>query len=271
MYKLIASDLDGTLLQNDKSLSQENDQAIYKIVEKGVHFVPCSGRGVFEIPTYVREHPAVRYVIGGDGSMLYDRVTGEQTIWGMERDVKAEVLDIFSKYQVSLSIRYKGECYVKADEHDVDTYRSYRYDDAYIDFLYAFSHPVDDFDTFCRDLDEIEMICAFFKTDEEWKACQARMDALNSVQTAICNDNSFEVFSANAGKGKAMLHLASKLGIDQSETIAVGDTINDRTSVETAGLGLAMGNAYEELKAIADEVVCRNDEHVAPYILERYL
>ena len=271
MYKLIASDLDGTLLQDDKSLSRENDQAIYEIVKKGVHFVPCSGRGVFEIPTYVREHPAVRYVIGGDGSMIYDRETGEQTIWGMPKEVVQTVLDIYADYDVSLSVRYKGECYVRADEHDPDIYRSYRYDDAYIDFLFTFSHQVDDFDAFCRGLDEIEMICAFFKTDEEWKACQARMDALSSVQTAICNDNSFEVFSANAGKGKAMLHLAAKLGIDQSETIAVGDTINDHTSVKAAGLGLAMGNAYEELKAIADEVVCRNDEHVAMYILNHYL
>lgn len=271
MYKLIASDLDGTLLQDDKSLSAENDRAICDIVEKGVHFVPCSGRGVFEIPTYIREHPAVRYVIGGDGSMLYDRVTGEQTIWGMEGDAKNAVLDMFTQYDVSLSIRYKGECYVRTDEHNVDTYRSYRYDDAYIDFLYAFSHQVDDFDAFVRDLDEIEMICAFFKTDEELEECQARLDAMSSVQTAVCNNNSFEVFSANAGKGKAMLHLANKLGIGQSETIAVGDTINDRTSVQAAGLGLAMGNAYEELKALADEVVCRNDEHVARYILEHYL
>ena len=271
MYKLIASDLDGTLLQDDKSLSKENDQAMFEIAKKGVHFVPCSGRSVFEIPTYVREHPAVRYVIGGDGSMIYDRETGEQTIFGMPKEVVQTVLDIYAEYDVSLSVRYKGKCYVRADEHDVDIYRSYRYDDAYIDFLYAFSHQVEDFNAFCRRLDEIEMICAFFKTDEEWKSCQARMDALDTVQTAVCNDNSFEVFSIDAGKGKAMLRLAETLGIDQSETIAVGDTINDRTSVQAAGLGLAMGNGYEEIKAIADAVVCRNDEHVARYLLEHYL
>ncbi len=270
-YRIVACDLDGTLLQADKSLSPENNQAIVDIDAKGVQFVPCSGRALYEIPEYVRNHPAVRYIIGGDGSMIYDRVTGEQLIFGMEPDVYTAVLDIFADYRTSLSVRHKGHCYVRADEHNEEAYRRYRLDDAYIQFLYDFSRQVDDFDGFCRGLDEIEMISAFFADDDELEACRARIDALGTVQTAVCNLNSFEVFSNKAGKGTALLTLADKLGVAPNDTIAVGDTINDRSSVACAGLGLAMGNAYEELKAIADEVVCRNDEHVARYIWEHYL
>ena len=77
--------------------------------------------------------------------------------------------------------------------------------------------------------------------------------------------------ASSAGKGNALLLLAELLGVDRNATIAVGDSTNDCTMVETAGLGLAMDNAVPKLKAVADAVVCNNRDHVVKYILEHYI
>ena len=84
--------------------------------------------------------------------------------------------------------------------------------------------------------------------------------------------HNIEIISERAGKGKALHRLARLTGIDPSETIAVGDSSNDSEVIRAAGLGIAMKNAWDELKEIADEVAdCTNDEHVAKYILENYI
>ena len=80
-----------------------------------------------------------------------------------------------------------------------------------------------------------------------------------------------EVYSSEAGKGKTLSALADKLGIDIADVIAVGDSTNDAQLVKTAGLGLAMENACDDLKAIADRVICNFSEHSARYILENFI
>ena len=73
---IVASDLDGTLLHSGEGLSEENKEAIRKMGELGVAFVPCSGRTFMEMPAVVRENPDIRYYIGGDGGIVYDKLTG---------------------------------------------------------------------------------------------------------------------------------------------------------------------------------------------------
>ena len=74
-YKLIASDLDGTLLTPQKTVSQENEAAIRELCELGVHFVPCSGRAYEQMPSFIRSNPYVRYYIYSDGAGIYDKKT----------------------------------------------------------------------------------------------------------------------------------------------------------------------------------------------------
>jgi hydroxymethylpyrimidine pyrophosphatase-like HAD family hydrolase len=95
--------------------------------------------------------------------------------------------------------------------------------------------------------------------------------ALGDVKIAASEKYNIEIYHKSAGKGRALYPLAEFLGCDISEIIAVGDSKNDVEMVEEAGLGLAMSNSMEELKAIADEIICSNEEHAAKYILENYI
>ena len=72
-YKLIVSDLDGTLLNEEMETGERNDAAIRAFFERGILFVPSSGRTYYEIPESVRENPYVRYVIYSNGTAVYDK------------------------------------------------------------------------------------------------------------------------------------------------------------------------------------------------------
>ena len=83
--------------------------------------------------------------------------------------------------------------------------------------------------------------------------------------------NYLEVYSYDAGKGKTLAAFADKLGVDVADVIAVGDSDNDSTMIEKAGLGLAVANACDALKEIADQTICDNSEHIAKYVLENFI
>ena len=87
------------------------------------------------------------------------------------------------------------------------------------------------------------------------------------------NDYAFgnRIYELRTAMKLSQTDLADMLGVDRKDTIAVGDSTNDSEAIKDAGLGLAMENACDELKQIADEIVCNNKEHVARYILENYI
>ena len=131
--------------------------------------------------------------------------------------------------------------------------------------------PISDFDAFCDTLDEIEMICTFFKYDDELNGCRERFIADGAYGVAATETTNIELFDKEAGKGNALWRLADLLGVPREKTIAVGDNINDLDNLSHAGLALAMENAVDEIKRVAHRTVCHNDAHAMAYILENIL
>ncbi len=270
-YKILSTDLDGTLFTHGKHISEENQRAIKAMTDSGVLFVPNSGRTLTEMPDVLVKHPLVRYIIHSDGATVYDRQTGERILLCMPQEVSRHVLSLLRPYKTSISLRHGGKCYVNAKEHNTADYMALGVDAGWRSFFFEFSHPVDGFSDFCHAAEEVEMICAFFSNEDERQAAIKALNAYSEVQIAFTAPNNIEIFSKQAGKGSALLALAASLGIDPAATIAVGDSTNDSDMVKKAGLGLAMENACPELKKIADAVICNNREHAMAYILEHYI
>ena len=271
-YKILASDLDGTLFLPDMTISKENEAAIKELSDMGIYFVPSSGRTFTEIPKNVREHPFVRYIIFADGAGVYDKQKESVVVSKhIPHDSLIKLLDILSEYQTILTLRTGGRSYVDATRNNDEEYAKHRMSIYYRDFVYDTNNPIDNFDTFCRSLDNAEMISPFFADDDEMAECRQRLEATGEYTVASSERCNFEIFSSKAGKGRALLALAEALGISQEETIGVGDTTNDMNLIQLAGLGLAMDNAYQELKDAADAVICSNKEHAIKYILEHYI
>ena len=270
-YKMIASDLDGTLFNNKKEVSPENLGAIDRMAELGVYFVPCSGRTLAEIPENVKGIESVRYIIHSDGAVIHDKATGERIERCMAQSAAKPALDILFEYENSMTVRYKGESYVDASAHTAENYTHHRVDGFYQDMIFAVCRPMWDYKRFCYGLDGIEMICIHFHSPEALEECFARLMKLEGVSVTRLEEQSIEVYAKEAGKGNGILRLAEHLGIDRAETVAMGDSGNDIDMLRKAGLSLVMANGLDIAKAEADAVICSNEEHGVKFVLENYI
>lgn len=270
-YKLIASDLDGTLLKNNMSVSVQNKYAIKELIQLGVYFVPSSGRTLNEFPQEVLDNPHVRYIIHSIGAVVYDKQTKKRITMCMPHDLSMFVLDTLNEYDAMLNVRNEGNCYVDVECVKDEACDYYRVNAYFRRFIYETAIPVTDLIYFCRSMGEIEMISAFFHDDAQYEECKKRLEATGELIIACSGSQNMEIIHKKAGKGNALYCLAELLGIDKESTIGVGDSTNDSALIEAAGLGLAVGNACDELKEIADEVICSNEEHIMVHILENYI
>lgn len=270
-YKLVASDLDGTLLKNDQTLSPENAAAIAEMKRRGIHFAISTGRTYAEILPALREDPNIPYVIHSDGAVIRDRERKEIHTNCFSGGLQKLVLDTLFACESWFTVRYKGVSYYDGEHSTPADYVHHRVTEYYQAIVRDCNVPMKDFQSFCRSMEEIEQITVFFHSDAELEASRKAFLDTGLLDTSCSSPNSFEVYRADAGKGNALRKLAELLGLEQSQTIAIGDTINDMTIVAAAGLGLATDNAMEALKEAADAVICSNEDHVAAYVLEHYL
>lgn len=271
-FKIVVSDLDGTLLNEKKEISEENLLAIREMTERGVHFVASSGRSLGEIPTEILENPYIRYISCSDGAVIYDKTTGEAIVKNyMPRDVVRECVKILRDYEILPMTHGGGKLYIDRDGYSHENYVYHNVTPAFEKVNGLLGIRVDDCLSESKNSDEVELFCAFFHSQAELEECAERLLALGDVKIASSEQFNIEVYSKSAGKGKALYPLADFFGCDISEIIAVGDSKNDFEMVKEAGLGLAMSNAMPELREIADKVICSNEEHSAKYILENYI
>ena len=269
-YKIISTDLDGTLFDEKGHISAENEAAIRELTARGVLVVPNSGRCMAEMPAIIKDHPLFRYLIQSDGAVVYDKQTGKRLMHCMPKSVTDVVFEILTDYRCSVSVRQNGLCYVRDTAHNDADYAANKVADGWRDYFYTIATPTD-FSLFTQPDTAVEMICVFFADMEERAACTKQLQALGTVQVASTASNNIEIFSVDAAKGKALLALAASLGIDSKDTIGVGDSTNDSDMILRAGLGLVMENACPELKALGGTVICHHRDHAMRYILEHFI
>lgn len=270
-YKIISSDLDGTLLDRSMNVSKENRAAIEKLSKLGVHFVPNSGRALREIPEEVKNLPGTRYIIYSDGTVIYDKITGEKNALYMSREDADEAYRILCEYDTMPLLHASGNSYAAAEKFNEEAFCHYQVSPVFGNFLRETNLPRKDFRELVHTSNEIELFYTPFHDDREMEECKKRLQETGRYLIVSSIPHSIEVLSIHGGKGQALLRLADMLGVDRRATIAVGDSTNDMAMIVDAGLGLAMSNACEELKEAADGIACSNEEHVARYLLENYI
>lgn len=270
-YKLVASDLDGTLLKNDQTLSPENAAAIAEMTRRGVHFAVSTGRTYGELPPALRADPNIRWYICSDGGLIYDKQADKRCTACLEGALQKLVLDTLFGCECFFTAHCNGVSWYDGKRANPEELAYNNVSPYFQQLVTQCDEPSADFREHCYRMEGIEQITAFFHSDEELARCRRTLLATGQVEAAWSNPCYMELYHAQAGKGRGLLKLAELLGVEQSQTVAIGDTANDASILQAAGLGLATDNAKPELKAIADTVICSNEEHVAAYVLEHYL
>lgn len=271
-YKIVASDLDGTLLNKEQIVSEENLQAISEMNRLGVEFIPTTGRSMNEVDPSLINSPDIRYIITSNGAVVYDKNIGKTILTRyIPRDDVSLVLENLRPYNVFIVAKEGGKSYFDKNRYNSEFLNNCGIDAYFGHIISQHAEALEDFESFLLSSNEIEMIVVFFEFDEAARYCKQIFEDSGRLCAAHANIGYLEVYSSDAGKGKTLVTFADKLGIDIADVIAIGDSNNDSTMIEEAGLGLAVANACDALKELANQTICDNSEHIAKYVLENFI
>ena len=271
-YKIVASDLDGTLLNKEQTVSEENFRAISEMNRLGVEFVPTTGRGMNEIDRSLINSPDIRYIITSNGAVLFDKNIGKPLLTRyVSKDSVHLILEALRPYNVFIAVHEGGTTYFDKNKYNPEFMNLCGIDAYHGHILSQHAEAVEDFESFLLSSDEMELICIFFEPDKGARTCKQIFEDSGKLCAANPHANYLEVYSSEAGKGKTLAAFAEKLGVDIADVIAVGDSNNDSTMIQEAGLGLAVANACDALKELADQTICDHSEHIAKYVLENFI
>ncbi|MBU5244620.1 Cof-type HAD-IIB family hydrolase [Bacillus halotolerans] len=284
--KLIATDLDGTLLNSKHQVSSENENALRQAQRDGIEVVVSTGRAYFDVVSIFEPLGIKTWVISANGAVIHDP---DGRLYHSETIDKKRAYDILSWLQ---SENYYYEVFTDSAIYtpqngrqllDVELDRvksanpkadlSVLMQAAEVQYSQSGFAYIDTFQELFEEDKQIDFYnilgFSFFKDKLEagWQRYQEDKD-LTLVSSA---DHNFELSSKKASKGQALERLAKRLNIPMKETAAVGDSLNDRSMLEAAGKGVAMGNAREDIKAIADAVTLTNDEHGVAHMIKHLL
>lgn len=289
MYKLVAIDLDGTLLNSYGEISQRNKEAIQKSIQKGAEIVIASGRPISSAKSYANETGANNYIVCGNGSILYD-MKNEKIIYDkfIDRQKALEIIKICEDNSIFFNIYTENLTISKSMNYNISFYNNENKkvpDDKktnikIIDNIYKYVEENSNiqilkitvcdeskiiFDGIIRKLREIKdievldlqhMARKYIKLGTEEKKVEYYYT---------------EITSKGVDKWGAIMKLAEILKIDQSEIIAIGDNMNDKEMIENAGLGIIMQNSAPYMKEFADVVVSDNNNDGVAEALENYI
>ena len=259
MYKIIVSDLDETLLNSSKSVSEQDKAAIRAVREMGVRFVPASGRGYRSMDKTLKELDlygrAGEYVVSFNGGAITEN-HGNRLLHfqGIPFSAAEELYRRGFGYDVCIHV------------YTIDTVYVYNFTQSERDFLRGRMEVVEVQDRnldFLRGQDIVK--CLYMNTDHAYLEQIARdlSDITGDMDVSYSSNRYLEFNQKGVNKGSGLRKLAELLGVDMKDTIAIGDNYNDLTMIQAAGLGVGVGNTVEELKPLCDYVTAADCDHSA--------
>ena len=273
--RIVALDLDGTLLDSQKRLSERNRAALERVAAKGVLVVPTTGRFFGMMPPAIRDLPFVRYAITINGAQVYDRETDTALVRDeIPLDMALAVMETLDGYDVIYDCYRQNWGWMTAALQDKAA--DYATNEHYLKMVREFRRPVPELKAHLRATasdGDVQKVMLFGRRDEEWGMRDEIVRALNEkfpdIKVTSSTWNNIELNIRTAHKGNALGRFADHLGFSLENCMAFGDGMNDFTMVEAAGVGVAMENAVDEVKRVAGIVTATNDEDGVAAVLEK--
>ncbi|WP_419888012.1 Cof-type HAD-IIB family hydrolase [Neobacillus niacini] len=238
--KLIALDMDGTLLNDQHEISEANRQAIKEAQEKGIFVVLSTGRSLRKCEKHADSLALSSYLVTVNGSEIWDEKRGLVERSLVNTDSIQWMVELTKKHKV----RYWA----------ISTRRNWfdeMPEDIYGEEWLKFGFNIKDFPTRDKILKELQ--------------ARGEFELSNSTPTNI------EVNPAGINKAKGLKLVCERLGIHMNSVMAVGDSLNDLAMIEEAGLGIAMGNAQDSIKKAAVWVTSSNNEDGVAKAIQKWV
>ena len=278
MYKLIAIDLDGTLLNSYGQVSEKNRLALKQAQENGAQIVLSSGRSTNSVKNIANDIGDNKYIICGNGSLIYD-LQKEEIIYDKFIDKKKtlQITNICEQNSIYYNVYTENMVIAKTLSNNVMFYHqenankpdSKKTKINLVENIYEYVQNLENenilkftisdtssiiFNSIIRKLREIKNIDVLDVAHMSRKIIKAGTEEVSLEYYYT------EITSKDVDKWKAIEWLAKELDIKEKEIMAIGDNVNDKLMIENAGLGVAMGNSAPYIKEIANKVVSNNNE-----------
>lgn len=270
--KLIAFDLDGTLLDSRKGLSERTRRALAAAGEAGMALVPATGRIPAGMPEPLRGLPGLRWGILSNGAEIYDFET-RQIVYREEipLTLALELIDEAERLGIPNDCYQSNWGYITAAVKR----RAPEFipDPGILDLMDRLRTEVPELRAYLRDKGEPLQKLQLYFTDPSLRLRLLRQLPERYPALAVTSSLPFniELNSVRATKGRALEALCGMLGIDPAETLAFGDGSNDISLLRAAGCGVAMANATPDVIAAADRVTASNNDDGVALVIEEYL
>lgn len=269
--KLIALDLDGTTINNDRVISERNRRALQDAADIGVNIVIATGRPFCALPKDVFEMESVRYILTSNGASITD-IRENKTFYEncLSPLATEKAVDLLRQYDYVIECFVNGVAYIDGPYyHEVErSGMSFRD----VEYILKTRNPVDDIYGFMLEhKGHIENINVNFEDISEKPAMKEKLLKLPEVTITSSFPHNLEIGGATTSKAEALLQMCRLLGVTADEMMAVGDSPNDIAMLKTAGLPVAVGNAVDEVKAVAKYVAPTNHEDGVADAVEKFV
>lgn len=288
MYKLVAVDLDGTMLNKYGIVTENTKKVIKNTIKKGTDVIIASGRPIDSIKTIAKEIESENYFIAGNGALIYD-IKKDEIIYEkfLNKQKVLEIAEICEKNNISYNIYTEETIIAQQLKYNV---------------LYYYKENLNKDEKRKTNITLVENIREYIKNSENKKflkvtICDENKSIFNSIikrLNKVSNINILDVCHItrkvikqgteeinieyyytelslkDVNKWNAIQYLINKLNIKTDEVIAFGDNINDKEMIENAGVGIAMGQSTHIITELADYVTDNNDNEGVRKAIEKY-
>lgn len=287
MYKLIAIDLDGTMLNGYGVVTENTKKQIKRTIEKGIDVIIASGRPIDSIKTIANEIGSTKYFIAGNGALIYDIQKNDILYENyLNKEKVLEIIKMCEENSISYNVYTDKTILATALKYNVLYY--YKENLKKAEDKQTHINIVENMYEYINKMKE-EKFLKITICDENKSVFQSIIKKLNQIENIEVLDVSHmsrkliqqgteeipieyyytEISAKNVDKWYALEILMSKLNIKKEEIVAIGDNINDKKMIEEAGLGVAMGQSNPTIKEIANYITDSNEQEGVATILEK--
>ncbi|MDA1476634.1 Cof-type HAD-IIB family hydrolase [Bacillus changyiensis] len=284
--RMIATDLDGTLLNSDSKLTKESIAAIKEAQENGIEVVIATGRASFDVQKIFQSAGIKTWIISANGAVIHDPEGSLYHNIPLEREKAAGILEWIEKedyyYEVfsdqAIFTPHSGRELIaieldrlRSANPDVDLSRlGHAAKQQFSQHGFSFIRSYHELFQPNRHINIYNILVFSFQKEKLEKGKQ-QFKGAEDVTLVTSSEHNFELEHLQASKGLALERLSQKLGIPLEETATVGDSLNDCSMLKIAGKSFAMGNACKEIKELADDVTLTNDENGVAHMIHQII
>ncbi|WP_154826540.1 Cof-type HAD-IIB family hydrolase [Clostridium butyricum] len=274
MIKLIASDMDGTLINSDHTISQENLEAIKEAESRGIKFAIVTGRAYDDVRPLIDEYNLDCECVALNGGEYYDKAGNVIEGIYIDKNKVREILNVMMTGEFSVEIYTDKGYYTTNTEEETlrgmikrakTFHKDLNSDSEYIKFAKANPHFINmnyitDIDEFLKSDVKIAKFVTFGESEKEVIELRKKLEKLSGLAISSSFITNIEVNDSKATKGAILAKVIEKFGLNREQVLVLGDGLNDYSMFKEFPNCIAMENAIPEIKEIAKYVTESNDD-----------